>query len=131
MKVVVTATGNSLDAKVDPRFGRCSYFLIVDLDTMQFEAISNEALDSMGGSGIQAAQAIANKGAEVLITGNVGPNAFQALSATGIKIITGISGTVREAVEKYRKGEFEASNAPTVEGHFGMGMGRGRGRGPR
>ena len=131
MKVCVSATGNSLDAQVDPRFGRCSYFLVVDPETMQFEAISNEALGAMGGAGIQAAQAIANKGAEVLITGNVGPNAFQALSAAGIKIVTGISGTVREAVEKYKKGEFEASNAPTVEGHFGMGMGRGRGRGQR
>jgi predicted Fe-Mo cluster-binding NifX family protein len=131
MKICVSATGNSLDAQVDPRFGRCSYFLVVDPETMQFEAISNEALGAMGGAGIQATQAIANKGAEVLITGNVGPNAFQALSAAGIKIVTGISGKVREAVEKYRKGEFEASDAPTVEGHFGMGMGRGRGRGPR
>jgi predicted Fe-Mo cluster-binding NifX family protein len=131
MKICVSATGNSLDAQVDPRFGRCSYFLVVDPETMQFEAISNEALGAMGGAGIQAAQAIANTGAEVLITGNVGPNAFQALSAAGIKIVTGISGTVREAVEKYKKGEFEASNAPTVEGHFGMGMGRGRGRGQR
>jgi len=131
MKICVSATGNSLDAQVDPRFGRCSYFLVVDPETMQFEAISNEALSAMGGAGIQAAQAIANTGAEVLITGNVGPNAFQALSAAGIKIVTGISGKVREAVEKYKKGEFEASDAPTVEGHFGIGMGRGRGRGPR
>ncbi|MGB9833830.1 MAG: NifB/NifX family molybdenum-iron cluster-binding protein [bacterium] len=124
MKICVSATANSLDAQVDQRFGRCPYFLVVDPETMQFEAISNEALNAMGGAGIQAAQAIANKGAEVLITGNVGPNAFQALSAIGIKIVIGISGTVREAVEKYKKGEFEVSRAPTVEGHFGMGMGR-------
>jgi predicted Fe-Mo cluster-binding NifX family protein len=81
----------------------------------------------MGGAGIQAAQTIASKGAKVLITGNVGPNAFQALSAAGIKVITGAAGTVREAVEKYKRAELKATDAPTVHGHFGMGTGRGRG----
>jgi predicted Fe-Mo cluster-binding NifX family protein len=129
MKICVTATSNSLDAPVDPRFGRCPYFVIVDSKTMQFEAIPNIASSATGGAGIQAAQTIANKGAGVLITGNVGPNAFQALSAAGIKIVTGASGTVREVVEKYKKGELRETGAPTVGGHFGMGRGRGRGRG--
>jgi predicted Fe-Mo cluster-binding NifX family protein len=96
---------------------------------MQFEAIPNVASGAMGGAGIQAAQTIARKGAKVLVTGNVGPNAFQALSAAGIKVITGASGTVREAVEKYKRAELKETDEPTVRGHFGMGMGRGRGRG--
>ena len=127
MKICVSATANSLDAQVDPRFGRCQYFLIVDSETMQFEAVPNMASGAMGGAGIQAAQIIAGKGVKALITGNVGPNAFQALSAAGIQIITGAYGTVREAVEKYKKGELKGISAPTVGGHFGMGAGRGRG----
>jgi predicted Fe-Mo cluster-binding NifX family protein len=126
MIVCVSAAANSLDAPVDPRFGRCPYFIIVDSDTMQFEAVPNVASGAMGGAGIQAAQTIASKGVKVLITGNVGPNAFQALSAAGIKIVTGAYGTVREVVEKYKRGELKETDGPTVGGHFGMGAGRGR-----
>ena len=129
MKICVSAVANSLDAQLDPRFGRCPYFVIVDLESMQFEAIPNNASGAMGGAGIQAAQTIAGKGVTVLITGNVGPNAFQALSTAGIKIVTGAFGTVRESVEKFKRGELREIGAPTVGGHFGMGMGRGRGRG--
>ncbi len=125
MKVCVTSSGNNLDAQLDPRFGRCSYLVMVDSETLQFEAIPNSASGATGGAGIQAAQSIANKGAKVLVTGNVGPNAFQALSAAGIDIITGASGTVRDAVEKFRKGEFRKTDAPTVGDHFGAGSGRG------
>ena len=131
MKICVSAVANSLDAQLDPRFGRCPYFVIVDSENMQFEAIPNVASGAMGGAGIQAAQVIAGKGVKVLITGNVGPNAFQALSAAGIKIVTGAFGTVKEVAEKYKKGELSETDAPTVEGHFGMGKGRGRGRGRR
>jgi predicted Fe-Mo cluster-binding NifX family protein len=127
MKMCVSATANSLDAQVDPRFGRCSYFVIVDSETLQYEAIPNVASGAMSGAGIQAAQTMVSKGAKVLITENVGPNAFQALAASGIRIVTGASGTVREVVEKYKKGELKETGAPTVGGHFGMGMGRGRG----
>jgi len=129
MKICVSAVANSLNAQLDPRFGRCPYFVIVDSESMQFEAIPNMASGAMGGAGIQAAQIIANKGVKVVITGNVGPNAFQALSAAGIKIVTGAFGTIREVVEKYKKGELSETNAPTVGGHFGMGRGQGQGRG--
>jgi predicted Fe-Mo cluster-binding NifX family protein len=127
MKICVSAVANSLDAQVDPRFGRCPFFMIVDSETMQFEAIPNMASGAMGGAGIQAAQTIASRGVQVLVTGNVGPNAFQALSAAGIKIVTGAFGNVREVVEKYKRGELSETSSPTVRGHFGMGMGRGRG----
>ena len=114
MKICVSATSNSLDAPLDPRFGRCPYFVIVDSETMQFEAIPNMASGATGGAGIQAAQTIASKGVEVVITGNVGPNAFQALSATGIRIVTAALGTVKEVIEKYKNGELRETGAPTV-----------------
>lgn len=128
MKICVTALSGSLDAQLDPRFGRCPYFVIVDSETMKFEAVPNVASDAMSGAGIRAAQTVESKGAEVLITGNIGPNAFQALSATGIKVLTGAFGTVREVIKKYKSGGLKETSSPTVRGHFGMGMGRGRSR---
>ena len=128
MKICVTAVGDRLDAKVDPRFGRCQYFVIVDSETMKFEVVPNAAAGIAGGAGIQAAQTVASKGAKVVITGNVGPNAFQALSVAGIKMVTGTFRTVREAVERYKRGELEEKNAPTIHKHFGGGRGHGRGR---
>jgi predicted Fe-Mo cluster-binding NifX family protein len=98
---------------------------------MAFEVMTNAAANAMGGAGIQAAQSLAGKGIEAVITGNVGPNAFQTLSAAGIKIATGASGTIREAIVKFNKGELSNTGAPTVRGHFGMGKGRGRGQGRR
>ncbi|XHH09522.1 MAG: NifB/NifX family molybdenum-iron cluster-binding protein [Candidatus Bathyarchaeia archaeon] len=121
MKIVVSSTTNNLEGQVDPRFGRCAYLLLVDLETMQFEAIPNAAAGAGGGAGIQAAQLLADKGAKVVITGNVGPNAFKALNAAGIEIITGADGTVKEAVEKFKLGKFSRTNAPTVGDHFGSG----------
>ena len=119
MKVCLSSTSNNLDAQLDPRFGRCPYLIIVDTETLQFEAIPNLAAGTKEGAGIQAAQTIANKGAKVLITGNVGPNAFRALSAANIEIITDASGTIREVVEKFKKGELKKTGSPTVGGHFG------------
>ena len=133
MKICVTSSGNTLDAPVDPRFGRTAYFIVVDSETMSFEAVSNTATGAMSGAGIQAAQTIASKGVNVIITGNVGPNAFQALASAGVKIVVGAYGTVREVIEKYKRGELRETRAPTVGGHFGRGrgMGTGMGRGRR
>ena len=128
MKICVTAVSGSFDAQLDPRFGRCPYFVIVDSETMEFEAVSNVASGSMHGAGIQAAQTVASRGVKVIITGNIGPNAFQALSAAGIRVVIGASGNVREAIEKYKRGELKETGSPTVRGHAGMGTGRGRGR---
>jgi len=126
MKICVSAVASSIDVQVDPRFGRCPYLIIVDSESMEFEAISNVASGAMGGAGIQSAQTVASKGVKVVITGSVGPNAFQALSSAGIKVVTGGFGTVREAIERYKKGELTETRSPTVGGHFGMGGGRGR-----
>lgn len=126
MKICVTATTNSLDAHIDPRFGRCSYLVFVDSETMQFKAIPNIAAGATGGAGIQAAQIITSEGVKLLMTGNVGPKAFQTLSASGIEIVTGCYGSVRDAIENFKKVELKKTCAPTVRSHFGMGGG-GRG----
>ena len=120
-KVCVTSEGDNLDSKVDPRFGRCQYFIIVDTDTMKSEAINNPNIDSMGGAGIQSGQLIAEKQVKAVLTGNVGPNAFQALEAAGLSVFTGARGTVREAIEKYLAGELESTSGPSVSSHFGVG----------
>lgn len=120
MKIGVSSTGENLDANVDQRFGRCKYFLIVDTESMEFEVLSNENAMASGGAGIQAAQTIAKTGAEIVVTGNVGPNAFQTLSAAGMKIFTGASGTIKESIEKYKKGELKETEAPNVGSHSGM-----------
>jgi predicted Fe-Mo cluster-binding NifX family protein len=96
---------------------------------MSSEAFSNESIALGGGAGIQSAQFIASKGAEAVITGNCGPNAMSALSAAGVKVIIGQTGTVREAVERYKRGELGSTPAANVEAHYGMGGGGGMGRG--
>ena len=128
MKICVSAVAGNLDAQVDPRFSRCAYYMIVDSETMQFEAVLNTAAGAMSGAGIQAAQSIVNRKVDVLITGNVGPNAFQVLSSAGIKVVPNASGTVVEVIERYKKGELEETKGPTVPGNSGAGAGRGRGR---
>jgi len=138
VRIAISATGPSLDAEVDPRFGRCQYFVIVDPDTLEFEALENTSQMASGGAGIASAQTVANKGVQAVLTGNCGPNAYQTLEAAGIEVITGVSGTIRDAVEGYKSGRFRATSGPSVGAHFGMGgggtgmgggMGMGRGMG--
>lgn len=124
MKICVSAAGNSLDAPLYQSFGRCPYFVVVDPETMQFEAVSNDASEARG-AGIRAVRIVASKGVKVVITGEVGPNAFQALSKAGIEVFTGAHGTVREVVEKYKRGELKKVDAPSA-GKFGI-SGRGNG----
>ncbi|MGB2601678.1 MAG: NifB/NifX family molybdenum-iron cluster-binding protein [Candidatus Omnitrophota bacterium] len=119
MKICITAQGNDLEAQVDPRFGRCQYFVITDTDTDETDVLENSNKDGMGGVGVQSGQLMAEKQVKVVLTGNVGPNAFQTLQAGGIEVITGVSGKVKEAIEKYKKGEFKATQGPSVDSHFG------------
>ena len=121
MKICVTAQGDNLDADVDPRFGRCQYFIIVDSETLEFEAVRNSNIQTMGGAGIQSGQLVAGKGVKSVLTGNVGPNAFRALEAAGIDVITGVTGSVKEAVGKYKAGELKPAQDPSVGSKFGMG----------
>jgi predicted Fe-Mo cluster-binding NifX family protein len=100
-KVCVSASGSSIHSQIDPRFGRCAYFIIADTDTMDYEYLPNTAHESPHGAGVQAAQIVANQNVQVVITGMLGPNAQRVLSAAGIKIITGVTGDVRDAVHRY------------------------------
>jgi len=120
MRVVVTATGPSLDAAMDPRFGRCAYFVFVDTEDMSFEAIANESAAHGGGAGIQSAQLLAQKGAKAVLTGNCGPNAHQTLNAAGIDVIVGCAGNVSEAIEYFKTGQLQVASAPNVANHSGV-----------
>ena len=101
MKIGVSANGGSLDAEVEPRFGRCPYFVVVDSDDMRFDIFHNSGSTAAGGAGVRAAQTFQQRGVNVVLTGQVGPNAQQGLEAAGIKIVTGVSGKVRKAVDDY------------------------------
>ena len=124
LKIVVSSSGESLESGVDPRFGRCIYFLIVDSDTMQAESIENSSVQSAHGAGIGAAQIVASLGADAVLTGHVGPNAYMALSRTGIKIFTGATGSVKDAIKQYNEGRLIEAASPTVSGHHGQGSRR-------
>ena len=121
MKIAVSTTGPDLSAKVDPRFGRCQYFIIVDPDSMEFEGIENSSAAAGGGAGVAAAQLIVGKEVEAVLTGNCGPNAFSVLEAAGIKVMTGVSGAIQEAVEGYKAGKYDAISQANVSPHSGMG----------
>ena len=120
MKICITAKGKTLDNEVDPRFGRCECFIIVETDDLKFEAYENESAQAMGGAGVQAGRFVADKGVKAVLTGNVGPNAYQTLNASGIEIYTGASGKVSEVIEKFKNGEFSKTENSTVDHKSGV-----------
>jgi len=128
MKIAIAASGKTSASLVDARFGRCPYFLIIDSKTNQFKPIENTASQSFRGAGVSAAQMVVNKGAKVVIAGNFGPNAFNVLNSSKVKIFGGISGiTAKEALEQYKKGKLkETTNVPSFRQGFSGFKGRGR-----
>ena len=139
MKIAISSSGKDLNSQVDPRFGRCAYFLIVDTDDMSFEIFDNESGALGSGAGIQSAQFVASKGAKAVITGNCGPNAVSTLDAAGIQVFLGNTGTVKEVLENFKNGNLTPAKTANVTDHNGlsadtagnriMGMGGGRGMG--
>jgi len=141
MKIAVSSSGSSMDAQVDPRFGRCQFFIIYDTDSGSSEALANEFQGASGGAGTQAAQMVVSKGVNSVLTGNCGPNAFAVLQDAGVQVVTGAAGTVGEAVKNFEQGGLQSSTGPNVADHAGMntqgqgaapvapGMGGGRGGG--
>ncbi len=119
-KIAVTCEEPSLDSQVDPRFGRAAGFIVVNPESMEFEYIDNGSSQVMAqGAGIQAAENIANSGAKILLTGYVGPKAFQGLEAAGIKIGQNLdSMTVRQAIEKFKAGDVDFATASNKKGHW-------------
>ena len=119
MKVAVTSKGQDLSSDVDPRFGRAPYIIIVDTETMAFEALDNSTnVNAFKGAGIQAATMVADKGAEVLMTGYCGPNAFKTVSAAGVKVVNDISGTVEDVIVNFKGGNLTYSEAANTDGHW-------------
>lgn len=125
MKVAVTSIGPTVESAIDPRFGRCSFFIIVESHDMSNEAIDNENSSLGRGAGIQAAQLMAHKGVKAVLTGNCGPNAYKTLKAAGIDVYAGCGGTVSEVVERFKSGHLRIATEPNVASHAPMG-GEGR-----
>ncbi|WP_010243397.1 NifB/NifX family molybdenum-iron cluster-binding protein [Acetivibrio cellulolyticus] len=119
MKVCISSIGNTLDSKMDPRFGRASYFVIADTETMDYEIIENAASISGGGAGITSGQLMVDKGVKAIVTGNVGPNAMSVLKAARIEIYRGQDTTIKENLENIKK-EVLVKIDNTVPEHYGM-----------
>ena len=119
MKIAVTSKGTDLDSQVDPRFGRAAYILIVSTENLEFEVLDNkDNVNAFKGAGIQAASMVSDKGAEVLLTGFCGPNAFKTFEAAKIKVANDVSGTVRDAVKAFNEGRYVFSDKANVEGQW-------------
>lgn len=124
MKICVTSESEGLDAIIDTKFGRCGYLVIVDPDTMEFESISNEDIPDSGSPCERIVQTIKNKGVDVVITRKVGPNAFKKLSEANIKMVTGASGTVGEAVEMFKSGGLSEAHSLAIHENLGTDGGK-------
>lgn len=119
MRIAVTSEGETLESRVDPRFGRASVFLIVDTETMAFEAVkNNQNLNLPQGAGIQAAQNVIQQNPDAVLTGNCGPKAFKVLQAGGVEVVVGVQGKVLDAVKAYMGKEYEPTSEANVEGHW-------------
>ena len=119
MKLAITSKGPSLDSEVDPRFGRASYIIIVDPETLEFEAIDNqENINALKGAGIKAATMISDKDVDYLFTGFCGPNAIKTLNAANIQVAVEMGGSVQEVIDIYNNGTFAVTDAANTEGHW-------------
>jgi predicted Fe-Mo cluster-binding NifX family protein len=119
MKIAISAQGTSLDSPVDPRFGRTKYFIVADAESGEFSVRDNAVnISATQGAGIQAAKNISDFGVGAVVTGNVGPKAFAALTAAGVAVYTGFSGTVRDALCAFKSGSLTVTERPNVEGHW-------------
>jgi predicted Fe-Mo cluster-binding NifX family protein len=119
MKIVVTAKSDGAETALDPRFGRARSFLLHDTETGTWSAHDNaQNLQAAQGAGIQAAAAVARLGAEVVVTGNVGPKAFRALQAAGIRVFLASEGSAADVVARFRQGALAEATAANVDGHW-------------
>jgi predicted Fe-Mo cluster-binding NifX family protein len=103
MKIAITAQGSELNSQIDPRFGRCKYFLIFDENGNLLKIIKNESIKVMRGAGVTAAQIISDENVDLVITGNMGPNADMVMKSANIKVISGIfDKTIKDVLEMYK-----------------------------
>lgn len=119
MKIAITSQGTGIDSKIDPRFGRAAYILIIDMSDEKVEVIDNaENANAFKGAGIQAAAKVGDCGVDALLTGFCGPNAFKTLAAAGVKVANDVSGTVQDAVDAFKNGKIVFSDDANVDGHW-------------
>lgn len=121
MKVVVSSQGESLDAAASPIFGRCPTYIFVDTETNDVIAMPNPAMNQGGGAGIQAAQFVVSQGAQAVLSGNLGPNAYDVLEAAGVPGYLVPEGSVRQVVEAFKAGQLQPMGGANVASHSGMG----------
>lgn len=122
MKIILTAISPTIESLVDRRFGRCAYLLVYDIETNEWQAHANPGMNASGGAGTLVAQFTANQKAESVISGDFGPNAFEALAGAGIEMyLYGKNDTVKEAIEEFRAGTLERVGAATGMGHHSHG----------
>jgi predicted Fe-Mo cluster-binding NifX family protein len=121
MKIAITSSGQTLDSQVDQRFGRAEYFIIIETESMAFKVLNNENISASTGAGISAAKSLVDADVKAVLTGNCGPNAQKTLSAAGIKLYTGVSGIVSDAIESFNAGKLSEAVQSNVNSHFGMG----------
>jgi len=144
MKIAVSAEGTDLEAALGMNFGRCAYYLLVDVDTLAYEAMSNPSATARGGAGSEAARAVAERSVEAVITGLIGPNAYVALREAGVPVFSAPAGTVRAAVQAFRAAHLAPLAGPNAAPHApfsrqglthanpaGRASGRGRRQPPR
>lgn len=120
MKICISACGKDPDSDVDPLFGRCNYFLIIDPDAGSVTSIKNPGLEASSGAGIRAAEAVVGAGADTLLTGSVGPNSFSVFSEAGIEIYSGVWGTVSSSLREYKSGKLPILKSPNASNHSSM-----------
>ncbi len=131
MKIAVSSSGTNLNSPIDPRFGRASYFVIIDSDTRQIANVidNRTAQDAAHGAGINAATMVAGSGAQVVLTGRVGPKAFAVLQAGGVEVVSGADGTVENALDAFLSGRLQSASGPNGYAHSGQQMFQGSGAG--
>ncbi len=119
MKIAVTSQGDTLDSQLDPRFGRAAFIIVVDTETLEFEAFdNNENKNAFKGAGIQAAAMISDKDAKVLLTGFCGPNAFKTLETAGVKVVNDQTGRIIDVVQKFKQGNAVYAEDANKDGHW-------------
>ena len=121
MKIIITASSDKINQAFNPRFGRADYFILVDSETRAWEALPNPAVTAGGGAGPQAVQFISEKGAEILISGRYGPNAFSALEAAGIKAYIANAGSVEDVLQQFLDGQLQEATGASGPGMHGGG----------
>lgn len=117
MRIIVSVSEKSESAALDPRFGRCQYFAVCDENGNTCEFIENPGISSAHGAGITAANKIVEIGADVVITGNLGPNALRVLQASNIRGYASSQLSIKEAIEMYKDGKLSEISMPGPAHH--------------